>query len=167
MQQKQTHLLYGFLTGLAIAIVAITLYVLGLNFEPWAQWVSYIPFIVGLILNAQKYAQENDHFVTFGKVFSSCFKAAAITALVVLGWSLISIYIFPEMKEKGMEIARQSMEEKGLADEQIEQAIEMTKKYFVPFMMGGIVFGYMFFGALFSLVAAAIPKKKGEANPVV
>lgn len=165
MEKKQTHLMYGSLTGLAIIIIMVILYVAGLAFKPWAQWVGYVPFLIGLILNAQAYSKANDNYVTYGNVWGSCFKASAIITLVVLAWSFISMFIFPEMKEKGMEIARERMTQKNMSDEQIDQALEWTKKFFIPAMIAGVIFGYMIMGAILSLIAAAIPKKKGDGMP--
>ena len=160
MKKQQTHLMYGLITGIACVLLSIIFYVTGLSFKPWAQWVGYIPFLVGMILNAQAYSKANEGFVSFGEVFSSCFKGTAVVTLIVLAWSFIMIYIFPELKEKGMEIARQKMEENNMSEEQIDQAIEMTKKFFVAFMFGGILFGYLFYGAIISLIAAATAKRK-------
>lgn len=167
MKKVQTHKSYGLVTAIAVIIVGLILHVTNLSFQPWAQWVMYIPFIIGLVLNAQAFAKANDQFVTYGQVWSSCFKATAIITLIVVAWSVIFTYIFPDMIEKGMEMARQKMEERGgMSEEQMEQTLEMTKKFFYPFMIGGIVFGYIFFGAIVSLIAAAIPKKKGDALPI-
>lgn len=159
--------MYGFVTGLAMVILGVVLYVADLAFQSWSQWVSYIPFLIGLILNAQAYAKANDHFVTYGQVWSSGFKASAIITLVLVAWGLVSSYVFPEMREKGMEIARESMIKNGMDDEQIDQAIEMSQKFYTPFMMGGIVFGTMIVGAILSAIAAGIPKKKGDGMPPV
>jgi len=167
MKKIQTHITYGFITGLFMVIMGVVMYVADVAFEPWSQWVSYIPFLIGLILNAQAYAKANEHFVTYGNVWSSCFKASAIVTLVLLAWSVISIFIFPEMREKGIEIARQGMAEKGVSDEQIDQTMDMTEKFFMPLMIAGVVFGTMFFGAIFSAIAAAIPKKKGDGLPPI
>ncbi len=165
MQLKQTHKQYGLITGLAIVVIGLILYVADLSFESWAQYVMYVPFLVGLIINANAFSKANDGYVTFGKTFSSCFKAAAIATLLVLAWSFLSLYLFPDTIEKGMEAARNSMAEQGMSDEQIEQSMSMARKYFKVFMIGGVVFWYMFVGAIFSLIAAAIAKKKGDMPP--
>ena len=165
MEKVQTHLKYGLYTGIAIIVVGLILHIANLSFEQWAQWVMYIPFAIGLFLNAQAFAKANNHQVTYGNVFGSCFKASAVITLIVLAWGLLSIFIFPEMKEKGMEITQERMAEQGMSDEQIEQGLEMSKKFFIPFMMGGIVFGYMLMGVVLSLIAAAIPKKTGNPTP--
>jgi len=159
--------MYGALTGLAMVIISVALYVADLAFQPWARWISYIPFLVGLIMNAMAYAKANDHYVTYGNVWGSCFKASAIITLILLAWAFISLFVFPDMREKGMEIARESMSQKGMSDEQIDQGMQMTEKFFIPFMIGGVVFSTMFFGAIFSAIAAAFPKKKGDGLPPV
>lgn len=159
----QTHKAYGLVTGLAIIIVSVILYVADLGYASWGRYVGYVPFIIGLVLNAIAFSKENDHYVKFGQVFSSCFKACAIITLLVLAWSIASIYIFPDIVEKGMEAARIQMEKNPeMTQEQIDTGLAMAKKFFIPFMIAGVVFGYMIIGAIFSLIAAAVPKKLGD-----
>ncbi len=167
MQEKiQTHFRYGLFTGIAVVIAALLLHVTGLSMEKWAQYILYIPFLIGLILNAQAFAKANNHRVSYGGVFSSCFKASAIITLITIAWGFLSIYIFPEMQQKSFELAEQSMREQGtMSEEQIEQALEVSKKFFVPFMIGSLLFFNMLLGAIFSLIAAAIPKKTGNQTP--
>jgi hypothetical protein len=161
---KQTHILYGFITGISMIILGVILYIAGLAFKPGVQYLVYIPFFIGVIINANAFSKANDGFVTFGNVFSSCFKACAIITIVGLAWGFISLMIFPEMLDKIMEMSRDGMEKKNMSSEQIEQGMEFMKKYFKVFMIGGIVFFYMLLGAVFSLIGAAIAKKKGT-NP--
>ncbi|MBS1781575.1 MAG: DUF4199 domain-containing protein [Bacteroidetes bacterium] len=163
MKKTQTHMMYGFLTGLAMIIVQVLLYVLGFGFKPWSQWIVYIPFLLGLVINAKAYSKANEYRVAFGNVWSSGFKASAIVAIVLLAWGFISLYVFPEMREKGMEMAREKLVERNMSDEQIDQALQMTKKFFVPFMIAGTIFSTMFVGAILSAIAAAFPKKLGDS----
>ncbi|MCB0696923.1 MAG: DUF4199 domain-containing protein [Chitinophagaceae bacterium] len=158
----QTHKTYGLVTALAMIIVNVIFYVTGLTFKTgWAGYVQYVPFLIGIILNAQAYSKANDANVTYGSVFTSGFKSSAITALVLLAWTFLSVYlIFPEMKDKSMEMAAEQMAKNpNMTDEQIEMGLEMTKKFFIPFMVGGVIFGTMFFGAIFSLIGAAFAKR--------
>lgn len=163
----QTHKTYGLLIALAMIIINVILYVTGLSFKNnWTSYIAYIPFLIGIILNANAFSKANNAEVTFGTVFSSGFKASAITALILLGWSLLSVLvIFPEMKDKAMEMAANQMAENpDMTDEQIDVALSMTRKFFLPFMIGGVIFGTMFFGAIFSLIGAGIAKKNGTAS---
>lgn len=165
MERVQTHKTYGLITALAMIVVSAALYMANLTFEKWAQWVAYIPFLGGLILNAQAYSKANNGYITFGQAFSSCFKATSIITLLMVAWAILSVFIFPELKDRAFEQAQLQMEEQGLPEEQIEMGIEMTRKGFWPFMIGGTLIGYMFFGAIFSLIAAATAKRKAGGAP--
>ena len=73
---------------------------------------------------------------------------------------VIFIYLFPDVKEKGMEAARKSIEAKGnLSQEQINQSMEFTKKFFMVFIIAGTLIGYLVFGAIGALIGAGITKK--------
>jgi hypothetical protein len=162
MEQKNTHLTYGLVTGLAVIVLGLVLHLVNLSFNGWAQYVELLVFLVGILMNAFAFSKAHDADVTFGKVFTSCFKASAIVTLLMVAWTVISMMIFPEIKEKGIEMAMDSMAKQGMTDEQIEQGISMTKNYFTPFAIGGALFMFLFWGALFSLVGAAIAKKNPQ-----
>jgi uncharacterized protein YbaA (DUF1428 family) len=156
-------MMYGLFTAIACVIISLVLHFAGLSLETWAAYIAYIPFLIGVILNANAYAKANDNYVTFGNVFSSGFKMSAIVTLIMLAWAFLSLAIFPETKEQALEMAREKMaDDPRMTDEQIDMAIDMTRKYFTVGMIMGVVFGYMFVGAIFSLIGAAIPKKKGQ-----
>jgi hypothetical protein len=160
----QTHKTYGLVIALVMIVINVVMYLTNLSMKEGAlQYISYIPFLIGIILNANAFSKANDGYVSFGSVFSSGFKASAITTLILTAWTILSVFlIFPEMKEKSLEMAAEQMaNDPKLTQEQIDTALGMTEKFLVPFMIGGVVFMTMFFGAIFSLIAAAITKKKG------
>lgn len=159
MEKKSTHIIYGFITSIVMIVVGLVLHLADLSFEPWAQWVTYAVFFIGILINAFAFSKANHRDVTFGNVFSSGFKASAIITLVMLVWSFISVAIFPEITERAFERSAEQMTKQGMSDEQIDEALEMTKKYFKLFMVMGVVFGFTFFGALFSVISAAIAPK--------
>jgi hypothetical protein len=160
MEKKHSHVMYGFITAIAMIVVNVILYVTGLAFKSGMQYVSDIPFLIGIIMNAMAFSKSNDSDVTFGKVFGNCFKACALITLITLAWCVLSLWIFPEMKTKVMEMTQESMLKQNMSDAQIETAMEMTRKYFNVFMIGGVIFGTMFAGVIFSLIGAAVAKKK-------
>ena len=163
---KQTHKTYGLVIALIMVVFNVVMYITGMAFKQSAlSYLGYLPFLIGIIMNANAFSKANDGYVTFGNVFSSGFKASAIITIILLAWTLLSIFvIFPEMKDKAMEMAMEKMAENpDMGEEELEMGVSMMKKFFVPTMIGGIVFGTMFFGAIFSLIGAAIAKKKGAA----
>lgn len=162
MEKKQTHLAYGAITGLIMVIVGVAFYLTGLAFKPGMQYIGYIPFLTGIVLNANAFSKANDGYVTFGNVFGSCFKASMIVALLMVAWSAISLVVFPEMKEKAMEMAQQKMMEQKMSDDQLEKGMAFMKKGYGTLIIASSVFGSLFVGAIFSLIGAAVAKKNGE-----
>jgi len=163
MEKKNTHIVYGFITGIAMVIVGLIVYLAGAAFKPGMQYIAYIPFLIGILLNAVAYSKANDGYVTFGNVFGSCFKATMIVTIVMLTWSVVSMMIFPEMKDKALAMVQDQMAKNGkTTDEQIDMAMNITKKYWNAFLIAGAIFGTLFYGAIFSLIGGAIAKKNGE-----
>jgi hypothetical protein len=161
--KKQTHVPYGFISGLLMAVISLIIYVTGLTFKTGMSWLPHIPVLVGLILNANAYSKANEGYVTFGNVFGSCFKASMIVALVMIGYSVITIFVFPEMKEKMIEMQREQMAQNPkMTDEMMDTATDITQKYWNVMLMAGVIFGTLVAGAIYSLIAAAVAKKKGE-----
>ena len=168
MEKKQTHIMYGFITGIFMTIISLVLYLTGLSFKPGMesiQYVVYLPFLVGVILNAIAYSKANDGFVTFGNIFGSCFKASMLVTLVIIAWSIISVFVFPDMKEKAMTMARDKMANSSqkMTDEQMDMALNITKKYFTAIMIASVLFSTLFYGVIFSLIGGLVAKKKGPA----
>jgi hypothetical protein len=94
------------------------------------------------------------------------FKVSAVIAIILLVYSLLSVnVIFPEIKEKTIEMQLKQMEERGMTEDQIETAMNFTKKYFTAFMIFGVLIGTIIFGCIASLIGAAVAKKK-PMNPL-
>ncbi len=163
MEQKQIHIPYGLISGIAMVIVGVSIYLAGFAFVKGMQYVAYLPLLVGVILNGMAFSKANDGYVTFGNIFGSCFKMSMIVTIVMVAWGLLSLYILPEMKDKAIEMARAEMAKNpNMTDEMMDMSINMMKKYYNVFMVAGSVFGSLVAGAIFSLIAAAIAPKKGE-----
>jgi len=162
METKQTHIPYGLLSGIAMIIISVILKFAGVDLKSGLQYLAYIPFLAGIIMAGMAFSKANDGFVTFGNVFGSCFKAAIIVTLLIVAWSIISIYLFPDMKEKALATAREAMmKDKRTTDEQIDMVMGITKKYWTPILIGSALLGTLFYGAIFSLIGAAVAKKNG------
>ena len=159
MTKKQTHIPYGFITGLAMIVVGVIFQVMKMSTTPWAQWLPMVVLLTGVILNAQAFSKANDADITFGQAFGSCFKATAIIAIVMVAWSFIALLIFPQIYTQAMEKIQTDMDGKHVSEEQADMAINMTKKYFKVFMVAGALFGTLLAGALASLIGAAVAKK--------
>lgn len=157
---KQTHIPYGFITALAMIIIGVVLEVAKLTYKPGVQWIGMAVFLGGIIMNAFAFSKANAAQVTFGQVFGSGFKATAIIAIVMFAWSFIVPMLFPDIYERGLEKTRADMAANPkLSEEQVETAMNMTRKYFKPLLHAGALFGTLIGGLVFSLIGAALAKK--------
>ena len=156
----------GLIIALIIIIIGIAAYFTELAFQKWFNWVANGIFCLAIIVACIHYANQKDGYVTFGNVFGHGFKVTLVTTVIVLIYTIIaSTVLFPEMKEKIFEIQQAEMEKRDMADEQVETAMNMMKKYFTLFMILGVIFTYLITGCIGSLLGGAFAKKK-PINPL-
>ena len=164
MEEKKitSHLIKGLIIGLILIVISIVAQFTGLKRDSAPiQILSTCILIGGLIWSCWYYGKQKDGFVTFGNVFGHGFKTTAVAAVIVIVFMIIFFLAFPEYKDEAMEEGRRKMEEQGkMSDEQIEQAISIGKRFFLPIAIGSILFFYALIGAVSSLIGAAITKKK-------
>lgn len=171
MEKKEitSHLTKGLILGLLLSALAAAIYILVPDMSKHQEygWISYLVIIGAMIWATMSYAKQMDGNVTFGNVFAHGFKTAAVMTLIIIAYTFISIkFIFPEMKDKAMEMARTQMENQGkMTDTQIDQAISMTSEFFMPFAIGGALIMYLLLGAIGSLIGAAFAKKNPNPQP--
>ena len=142
MENKvMTHITKGLLTGLILIIIGIAAYFGKFAEKSWYNWVSNIILFGAIIWGCIYYANQLDGKVTFGNIFAHGFKMSVVIALILIVYTAIAMSVlFPDMKDKALEMARQKMEEGGkLSEDQINQGIEMTKKFFPQRLDTGIV----------------------------
>jgi hypothetical protein len=168
MEKKvMTHVQKGLLVSLILIVIGIAGYFTKLFEQSWFSWASNGLLCIAVIWGCITYANQMNGQVTFGNVFAHGFKMSVVIALILIVWVLLAMTVlFPEMKDKTLEMTRQRMEERGnLSDSQIEQGVEFTKKFFIPFAIGGTLLGTLIFGTVASLIGAAVAKKK-PVNPL-
>ncbi len=149
----------GFIIGLIMIVVSIIASFMELQANGYFQWVGYGIFLIGIIVSISQYGKQINYNSTFGNYFAHGFKISALVTLMMIVFLVVFMTIFPEFKEKAMEEAKKGMAQKNLSEEQMEQAINMTKKFFMVFLIGGALLGYLLFGAIASVIGAAITKK--------
>lgn len=159
-QTVTTSTTKGIVIALVLIVVALVTYFLNIETTSALQYISYIIYIAGIIWSVNVYGKQIGHASTFGGYFAHGFKVAAIVTAIMILYVIIFINLFPEMKTKGIEAARKSMEAKGqMSPDQINTALEFTKKFFLVFIIAGTLVGYLIFGALAALIGAGITKR--------
>ncbi|TSJ39418.1 DUF4199 domain-containing protein [Mucilaginibacter corticis] len=155
------------------ALVAIVItYVFELfNVDPNSslKYLTYIPFILFLFLSQKEFRDQIGGFMTFGEGFSVAFRYALFTGLVMA----VFIYLYctvlsPSFFDKAMELSRTKMEEQGkMSSEQIDKAMEISKKWGPLFAAFGTAVVYPIFGAIIGLIGATIFKKERTDRDIV
>jgi Protein of unknown function (DUF4199) len=159
--KQNTYIIAGLVISLILVVVDLIGKFASLTFTTWFKWLPSILLIIALIIACRSFGKERDGLVTFGNIFGYGFKITLFVTGIMVVYSLLSIYfIFPEMKDLAIEEARKQMEEKGtLSQDNIETALAMTRKLFIPFAIAGIIIGTLIIGAIGSLLGAAFTKK--------
>ena len=157
----------GLILGLITTTYGIALYLMDLWQNKSLGYVSYVIVLAGIIWSCIYYAKQMDGNVTFGNVFAHGFKVTATLIVITVVFTFLEVkIIFPEMIDKIIDIAAKEMEKnKNLNDEQIKSALDMTRKFMMPFMIGGVILGYGIFGAISSAIGAGIAKKNPNPTP--
>ncbi len=163
-KQITSHFVKGAILGAISILFSIIIYVFNLYTVKELNWVSYAIIIGGIIYGNILYANQNGNNVSFGNIFAHGFKTTAVLIVITVAYTLLALKVlFPDMIDKIIDMSRIEMEKNPqLTDEMIEQGISMTKKFFVPFAIGGVLIGTGFMGAIASLIGAGVAKK----NPV-
>jgi hypothetical protein len=148
---RETGIRYGlYLAGISI-VYFLALAISGIDMTSGVQrWVPYV-FYLGLIFLAHKYFKENgDGFMTYGQGIGISFWLGLISS-VIYG---VFFYVYVKfvdgslldmIKDKQME----EMANRGMTDEQIEQAMEIAGKFMSPEAM-------LFFAVFFGILAIVI-----------
>lgn len=163
MEEKNTHMMYGALAGIGSVAVSLLLHVTKTEYVTGLAYLSMLPPLVFLILNARAFSKQNDGYVTFGSTFGSCFKATMIFALIVVAWNVVALFVMPELKEQYLENMRtQAAKNPSMTDEMLDTSVNFMNKWYTTIIISGAVFGSLIFGSLMSVIAAAVAPKKGE-----
>lgn len=165
MEQKiATPVQKGLIISLILIVYGLILYFSNQIGNKTLGYLQYAILIGGVIWACISYAKQMDGNVTFGNVFAHGFKTTAFIAALMAVYTFISVkFLFPDIIDKSMDMIRAEMaNNKDLSEDQVSQALEMTKKFFLPFAIGGILVGFALIGAVASLVGAAIAKKNPQ-----
>lgn len=167
MEQKvTTPLTKGIIISLLLIVLSLITYFMDLSMNKSIQYVGYLILIAGVIWAISTYGKQINYNATFGNYFAHGFKVSAIITLIMILFTLIFLLVFPEIKEKAIEVTRKSLEDRGgMTPEQINNALDITKKFFMVFTIAGILFFYLLLGVIASLIGAGVTKKNPTQFP--
>lgn len=154
---------FGIIGGFLSVIISLILYFTNMQFVSWAKWLPTLVLFATIIFGLKAIADGNKNkIISFGSLFGAGMTISVIIALFSVVYFVIYInFIDTDFISKVLDASRQQMAQKGLSEEQIERAVEMSSKFMSPgIMIAFMVLGSLLFGAIASLIGAAIYKKE-------
>lgn len=160
-----THVTAGLIIAALLVVYSIIVNFMGLTQNQYLGLLQYALIIGGLTYFVNQWGKAHDYTLSFGNLFAYGFKATAVFTIINIVFLIIFFLIFPEMKEKTFEMAREQMEKNPqVTEDQIEQGIDIARRFFWVGLIGGTMFFMILIGAIGSLIGAAITKKRPN-NP--
>lgn len=134
------------LTAISLVIMLIRIILSDNPFQSdWKQWLSAVISIGVVVWAHTSFKDTGDGYMSYGQGLG--LTLVIILVSTFLGGLVSYLYINlvdPEMLEEVWRKTADDMEQKGSSEEQIEMALEWTKKLFwVFYLIGGIIMGFI------------------------
>jgi hypothetical protein len=156
---------YGLITGGALIVFSLIMFLLDLYLNRAVSWIGYIFLLAGMVWGTldfrKKYANG---YLTYGKAFSSCFWIGLFAGILASIYLFIFVkFIHPGFINELLDQIRTNMltSNPNMSDDQIEQAVSMSAKFMSPVMM--TIWGlaaYAAMSAVIGLILAFFLKKE-------
>lgn len=175
MENKNTSvwyngLVWGAILGFLGIIYNVILYMLDQNLNQNLGYAGMIITIIVLILAIRSFRDNvRGGILPFGPAFQFGFVVILVSSVIgiiyaYLLWTVIDPDILSKMKDLQME----KMLEKGVPEEALDQAMEITGKFMKPALMAVFgLFSSLLMGTIVALIIAAIFKKNEAGDQVV
>lgn len=161
-------LYYGLITGVALIVLSLILYITNLYMNRPLGYLSMLLLVAGMVYGTFEYRKNYmNGFITYGQAFTLCFLIGLFTAVITAIYTFIfAEFIYPGFTQEILEKARQEMLNSGreMTDEQLEMAMEWTRKFTSPVMMAIMdLVTKVFFSVILALLAALFLKKEDKS----
>lgn len=162
MTNTKNAMNFGAILGIALCLVSAVFMSLDMNSSNIQQWIGYLLTIGiiswGTISFRDKY---NEGFMSYGQAFTSCLLITFFSSIILAFFMYIYLsFIDQTFIDKILEKAEEEMMNKKLPDDQIEEAMKMTRMFTTPIMMAFFtIIINTFMGAIFGLITAAFLKR--------
>lgn len=168
METKSTFLpamQFGLLTGLAMIVYTLILYLVGVDLHSYWNFFSYLLFVGGMYWGMTSIREKQlGGVMTYGKAFGTGFWIAFFAALLL---GIFSYFYLKYIDPSALANATAEAEDKILAsnpdisDEDLQKALDMVKIFTNPVMSAVSQFiSNLIVGTIFSLIIAIFAKRE-------
>jgi len=159
---------YGAITGIAIIVFSLIIFVADLYLNRSITWIGYLILLGGMIWGTLDYRKNYmNGFMSYGKAFSTSFMIGLFTGILAAVYTYVfAQFIHPGFTQEILDMSREQMlaSSPNLSEEQIDQALSYTAKFTTPLMM--LIFGfitYVVISAIISLITSIFLKKEDKS----
>ena len=162
MTNTKNAMNFGAILGLSLCVVSAIFMSLGFETSNVQQWIGYV-LTIGIISYGTISFRDkhNEGFITYTKAFTSCLLITFYSSIILAFFMYIYLsFIDQSLIDQILEKAEEEMMNKKLPDDQIEDAMKMTRMFTTPIVMA--IFTIIintFMGAIFGLITAAFLKR--------
>jgi len=159
----QHTMTWGAITGIILIVFSLVLYLVHQSANQALGYLSYVLLIAGIIIGSIAYRDKVlGGFISYKDAFVTGLLITIFAGILSSFFSFILIrYIDPSVVEQSIAKAEEKMISRGMAEDDIELAMEKTKEFIgSPLMVLVGLLSFAFIGTIISLITAAIVKKE-------
>ncbi|MFT7031067.1 MAG: hypothetical protein ACI83W_001277 [Marinoscillum sp.] len=161
VSMKSVALKYGVISGLIGIIYFLILDFSGMSANQSLGMVGLLFAAVIMFLAQKEFIRDGDGFMNYGQGLGLGTLMSLVSSIISSIFTFIYIsYVNTSFMETVKQQQIVTLEEQGMSDAQIEQALKMSESFSGPtaMLIFGII-GGVFFGFIISLIVSAITKK--------
>jgi Protein of unknown function (DUF4199) len=161
----KTGIRYGIVTSLLSSLIGLALFFTGLADYSGSTsgWVGTLILILGIYLASEGYKKENNGFMSHSDLVVTSLWMGLIGGLMSAAIVFVHLQLDPDLFSAQLNRVEADMENKGMDDASIEQAMSITRKMMqpVPMALTVIVSSFIFTVILSSILGFFLKKEQG------
>ncbi len=158
----QTGLRFGIMLGLVSVILSVTFFFLSPE-SKWPEGLLGFAVLIGLVYVAlNQFKTQNGDSLSIGEGMRVGFWMSLISGTISSVYKYLEMtYLNPEEFEKQMKLQRIGMEDQGMNEEQIDEAMKIAGGFTEPYLLIPMgILGSIIFVGIIALIVSAILKKE-------
>ncbi|MFN5831892.1 MAG: DUF4199 domain-containing protein [Bacteroidota bacterium] len=154
---------FGALLEVAMCVVNAIVMLLGFDDTKGIdQYIGYALVVVVTYWGTKSFRDKhNDGFISYGSAFSSCLQIAFFSSIILAFFMFMYLkFVDDSLIQKILEKSEEQMLNQNMPDDQIEMAMEMTRKFTTPiFIAFTVIVAQVIMGLIFGLITAIFLKR--------
>jgi hypothetical protein len=166
LKNLKHHTRYGLIIGLAIAIYIGIVKGTSLKQVPVAEFGIFVLLILGIAASALGFLKANNFSTDFPSAFGNAFRTAAMAALLVVAFTMLSYVLYPQLKAEKLAAFRQQGVALNRPTAEIDKNVAEQEKNFYSLELSRTIFPLMALGSIASLLMAVITPAMGKSAKI-